>query len=315
MFIFNQLIDCLKNSQSISIEDFSRQLSLPKKALIAHLQKEQSLGLPLNYDNEHIFLSSKNSLLNTVNLKKNLSDFSLYYFPAMISTNDYLLQHHRQLPSLTLCLTDFQTQGRGQRGRLWVVPFAGQLTFSLLYRFPKTQNLSGLSLAVGLSLVKTLHRLGGSSVGIKWPNDLMVKKETELKKLAGILIESVSFDENAIDVIIGVGINYEEVPHAFEKATIGLKQLTPNVSREKYLTALLTDLNINLTAFNQQGFSAFHPLWQTFDVFSHQEIYLHNDKKKLYGKNLGVNAQGALQLLTAEGIKNIHQGSYSLWFE
>ena len=62
------------------------------------------------------------------------------------------------------------------------------LTFSLLVRTQEQLNhLEGLSLSVGLALIKSLEPLAQhAELKLKWPNDLLV----DGRKVAGILAES-----------------------------------------------------------------------------------------------------------------------------
>ncbi|HET7776460.1 MAG TPA: biotin--[acetyl-CoA-carboxylase] ligase, partial [Azospira sp.] len=64
-------------------------------------------------------------------------------------------------PAGSVLVADRQTAGRGRRGRTWVSSLGGSLTFSLLWRFDRgAGHLGGLSLAVGLSVARSLAACG-----------------------------------------------------------------------------------------------------------------------------------------------------------
>ena len=64
------------------------------------------------------------------------------------------------------------------------------LTFSFLWRFTRgAAGLSGLSLVVGVALIRTLKKLNIHQALVKWPNDILVGVDGQYRKLAGILIE------------------------------------------------------------------------------------------------------------------------------
>ncbi|MFN3595146.1 MAG: biotin--[acetyl-CoA-carboxylase] ligase, partial [Thiobacillaceae bacterium] len=107
--------------------------------------------------------------------------------PEVDSTNARLLALAAAgAPHGTLLAAEWQTAGRGRRGRDWLGILGAGLTFSLLWRFERPVSaLSGLSLAVGVALVRAMRAMGAARAGLKWPNDVLVGED----KLAGILIE------------------------------------------------------------------------------------------------------------------------------
>ena len=105
---------------------------------------------------------------------------------------------------MQLCVTREQTQGKGQYGRHWESQRDGSILFSIRRNFPQECNLNGLSLVVGLAIVKVLEKeCLVEGFKIKWPNDIYF----ESKKLAGVLLEN-KMQSGSQSVVIGVGINY-----------------------------------------------------------------------------------------------------------
>ena len=113
--------------------------------------------------------------------------------PEIDSTNTELMRRARAgQTEPVLLVAETQTAGRGRLGRPWHGEVGHALTFSLGLML-KPADWSGLSLAVGLSLARSLDPHGELGVRLKWPNDLWVKRpDTPLGwgKLAGILIET-----------------------------------------------------------------------------------------------------------------------------
>jgi BirA family biotin operon repressor/biotin-[acetyl-CoA-carboxylase] ligase len=73
-----------------------------------------------------------------------------------------------------LLAAEWQTAGRGRRGRVWTAVAGGSLTFSLGWRFEQGAGfVAGLSLAVGVAVVRALEAEGLAGVELKWPNDLV----------------------------------------------------------------------------------------------------------------------------------------------
>src|SRR4051812_13507883 len=80
-----------------------------------------------------------------------------------------------------------QTAGRGRAGRSWTGAAGAGLYCSILLT-PKVpaERLSVLSLVAGIAVAETIEHVVGSSVSLKWPNDVLVGG----KKISGILIHS-----------------------------------------------------------------------------------------------------------------------------
>ncbi len=173
------------------------------------------------------------------------------------STNSELMRRARAgQTDPVLLVAQSQTAGRGRLGRLWHAQAGDALTFSLgLMLHPV--DWSGLSLAVGLSVVESLDPQGVLGLGLKWPNDIWVlQQDTNQQifgtlprpasctwcKLAGILIETavpstpvpnknqpqgINSQTQQRYCVIGVGINIAK-PSAQDLSipAIGLRDLS-----------------------------------------------------------------------------------------
>ena len=135
-----------------------------------------------------------------------------------------------------LVLAERQSAGRGRRGRQWVSPFAENLYYSLVLRVDGgMRQLEGLSLVVGLAVMRTLQAFGVKDVGLKWPNDVQVGG----KKIAGILSE---LSEES--VVIGLGLNLRQRPDQLpitEATSFAIEGIL-NVSTDAVLTIYLSEL-------------------------------------------------------------------------
>ena len=69
----------------------------------------------------------------------------MYYHRTISSTNEFITNQINQLKKGDLCLAEYQTAGRGRRGRQWLSPFAGQLIFSFYWTIDPKKALDGLS--------------------------------------------------------------------------------------------------------------------------------------------------------------------------
>lgn len=133
-------------------------------------------------------------------------DCGLFLYEKTDSTNVQALLKVREEQALPVaCFAEQQTQGRGRRGKIWISPPHSSIYLSLAWRFDVPLNeLGGLSLAIGVAVVRVLKAIGLDQAGLKWPNDVLV----EGRKIAGILIETTQNTTAATTAIIGIGLNF-----------------------------------------------------------------------------------------------------------
>lgn len=142
-----------------------------------------------------------------------------YLYEASVGSTNQILKDAaaRDLPAGGVAVTDHQVEGRGRLGRRWVSEAGKDVTFSLLLRPDLVpEQASRLVVTAGVAVVDVVSGIvGGSSaptrtptVGIKWPNDVLV----DGCKVCGILAEA-SMDMDRLHwVVIGVGLNVNGRP-------------------------------------------------------------------------------------------------------
>jgi len=81
----------------------------------------------------------------------------------------------RTLEDFSVVVANNQTNGRGQRGSVWLSDKGKNLTFSVLKINPSTgpRNQFMLNILVSLSIVKALESFNVPKLSIKWPNDIL----------------------------------------------------------------------------------------------------------------------------------------------
>lgn len=113
----------------------------------------------------------------------------------------------------TLVVADCQRVGRGRHGRSWSSEPGRGVWCTVIERPSGAEALEVLSIRVGTEAAESLDALAGETVGVKWPNDLMLRAG----KLAGILTEARWSGPSLGWVAVGVGVNVLppiDVPHA-----------------------------------------------------------------------------------------------------
>lgn len=232
----------------------------------------------------------------------------------IVSTNSYLLEKsHSDHSSGTVVLAEQQTAGRGRRGRTWVSPFGKNIYFSLLWTFNQGPSaVAGLSLAVGVALVRALERYGLQGLGLKWPNDLLWKR----RKLAGVLIEMFVDSLGACHVVIGVGLNLSLSKTAAEpigQPWVDIQEIINQTPQRNDLVALLLDeLFLMLPEFEKKGLSSFIPEWQALDVLDNQLVRIETPQFIKEGLAKGIDGIGGLKVQIQDQIEVFHTGEVSV---
>jgi len=178
------------------------------------------------------------------------------------STNTLLLERaNPAVGSSEVLLAEYQTAGRGRRGRTWVAPPGGSICLSLSWMFGEVpRDLSALGLVVGVCALRALRLLGLDTVGLKWPNDLLVDE----RKLGGILIELRAESAGPACVVIGIGVNVALGAPLLEKiATMGLAATDlaaaglKETARNAVAAGLISSFVRGLLEFERDGLKPF----------------------------------------------------------
>jgi BirA family biotin operon repressor/biotin-[acetyl-CoA-carboxylase] ligase len=198
-----------------------------------------------------------------------------------------------------LLVAEWQTAGRGRRGRGWTSVAGGSLAFSLGWRFEQGAGfLAGLSLAVGVALVRALEAEDFAGVELKWPNDLVYRH----CKLGGILIELSGDALGPSLAVIGVGLNVRLPAKARRDIAQPVTDLASidrgrKIDRNRLLARIIGELTALLERYAREGFTPFIVEWQRRHALHRKPVrMLLPDGGSARGNVVGVDADGALVL-------------------
>lgn len=224
------------------------------------------------------------------------------------STSSELLRRGASAADFSVLLAETQRTGRGRRGRRWLSPPGLNLYLSCLKHFDTGfAGLSGLSLAIGVIVLRTLTALGIEGAGLKWPNDVLAAVPGEpLGKLAGILVELSGEYQGPCAAVIGIGLNLRLTDALREQAgqpacdLAALAGGTPP-DRNRAAAALIHALHEGLAQFERHGFAAFANDYARHDLLHGQALQLSGAAGESHGTGAGVDNRGALLLRLADG--------------
>lgn len=211
-----------------------------------------------------------------------------------------------------VCLAEFQSAGRGRRGRGWVSPPGSGIYLSLGWSFDAPpESLTGLSLAAGVAALRALRRLQIDAVGLKWPNDIVVGE----RKLGGILIEVRGETTGPCTVAAGVGVNVELPERAarrIDQPWIDLARAGYRPSRNLLAAALIDELVRVFSEYEERGFAACAEEWRRYDCVTGRMVRLMSGSYTLTGRMLGIDDSGALLLSVDGAVRRFTTGEISL---
>ncbi|MDO6763506.1 bifunctional biotin--[acetyl-CoA-carboxylase] ligase/biotin operon repressor BirA [Agarivorans sp. 1_MG-2023] len=310
-----KLIQALANGQFCSGEHLAQLIGVSRTTVASYINKYTQLGLDIyKVKGKGYRLAAPISLLDFERLTLTLPENSPVVIEQVDSTNAWLMKNLNQLSHGQVVLAEFQSAGRGRRGRAWQTPYAGQLCMSLLWRLQDgIEAAMGLSLAVGLAVVEALEQAGYSNLGLKWPNDIYL----DGKKLGGVLIELQGHANSEVSLVVGVGVNVrvdeERAKHIDQLFTQLENDPNQILDRSQLACLIVQSLNQMYAVFREQGFSALQERWNRYDVFKNQPVSLRfSENKVLQGLAKGVDQQGQLILDTDEGEQVYMAGEVSL---
>lgn len=307
-----QILALLSSGQFVSGEQLATELGISRAAVNKHIDALETYGVSIySVKGRGYKLAHAISLIDPVRLVQSIED-RCFYFDEIPSTNAFMLSHTSELKRGDVCVAEYQSAGRGRRGRTWVSPYGHHLYFSQFWSFPQGMaQAMGLSLVVACTLVEVLKSYDVENIGVKWPNDIYLNH----KKLAGILIEMSGQADSECQLIIGIGVNMamsEEQAKGIDQPWSDLSTLATMPDKTDLVIALQKQLKRDIQLFEREGLAAFKARWQEADLFYGKEIRLLMGENYVDGICRGVDEQGAVLLETADGIQAFIGGEISL---
>jgi BirA family biotin operon repressor/biotin-[acetyl-CoA-carboxylase] ligase len=223
------------------------------------------------------------------------------------STNRRLLARAPPAPGvLDVCLAEFQTAGRGRRGRAWRTPLGGGLCLSVAWQFADTPaELAALALAVGVVARRAINAVCGVRIALKWPNDLVWDE----RKLGGILLELKGEAHGGCHVVAGIGINVALPPQLlaslsdWPRGAVDLATATNGAppARVALAAVLVRSLGDLFAGYPYAGFAAYRADWRAADFLRGRAVTLDDAAGRLCATAHGIDKDGALVVEPVSG--------------
>ena len=316
----------LADGQFHSGEALAEALGVSRSAVWKAVKSLRDLGATLHaVRNRGYRLAKSSEALASAPILASLSDNvrgrvkSLDVVWSVDSTNTVLLSRPSPVNGCTeVMLAEYQTAGRGRRGKPWVAPPGGAVCLSFSWNFRDVpEDLGSLGLVIGVCELRALRALGIAHAKLKWPNDLMVDD----KKLGGILIELRAESDGPAYVVVGVGLNValgepllaqiaETGVAPTDLVAAGLQQPSRNAVAGAILDACLK----GLLEFEREGLRPFLEDWRDADALRGRMVNVRGAAGGVVqGLARGVDLHGALLVETLEvGLRKFVSGEVSV---
>jgi BirA family biotin operon repressor/biotin-[acetyl-CoA-carboxylase] ligase len=210
----------------------------------------------------------------------------------------------------TLLLADYQSQGKGRLDRRWEAPPRSSLLLSILFRpnWPG-QQAQWLTMLASLAAAEAMEAHGRLAVGVKWPNDLVIKVASKWHKVSGMLLEGSINDAGQLEsAILGIGMNVNvsarHLPEAATPATSLLAATGQPIARLQLLTDFLQRLETYYDAADN-GRSP-QPAWRERLITLGQRVLVTHIGRSLAISGIAIDTDAWGQLLVKDDVGQLH---------
>lgn len=283
-------------SLGLAAAEFDRQLdALHESGLVIVETADERLRLADAIDwIDAVAIESALSLPNRQRIE------SLTRSVELESTNRHLLNLRPPAPGSTrIAIAEYQSAGRGRRGRTWSMPPGSGIALSAAWTFDQPpSDIAALSLAVGAAARRAIFDVTGLEIGLKWPNDLMVDDG----KLGGILVELAALPSGACHVVAGIGINVRVSPvylatvSDFSHGARDLSSQAPRwaVDRPALAAGLIEHFIELFSGYAASGFEPYRAEWLAAHILDGKAVELHAADGIEHATVYGIGTDGAL---------------------
>jgi BirA family biotin operon repressor/biotin-[acetyl-CoA-carboxylase] ligase len=234
------------------------------------------------------------------------------YCDEVGSSNRLLLETDEYSKHGTVLLAEFQSQGRGRKERVWLSNSGQNLTFSILLKEKLKENyINFINLGASLAVAQSIENLYQLKVELKWPNDVLINK----KKVAGILLESVSRGNKIDRLVVGIGINVNQpsFQSKFEIPPTSIRtEFNELISRERLLSDILNNFEQILTTLYHHSTDKILSDWKSRCRMIGEKIKIIDGETVKYGILEDINEKGFLVLKQGDKTELIHYGDVTL---
>jgi len=317
--IREQLIKKLVKGEFLSGQALGEELGVSRAAISKHISALQAMGFDIfSVTGKGYRLAEPIELLDATRIVAQLDQQNIAskveVHNLIDSTNSYLM---RRLPNQNVpgqvCIAEYQSAGRGRRGRQWISPFGSHIYMSMYWYLEQGMSAAmGLSVVAALAVSDAIKSLYQVDVELKWPNDIYFNGV----KLAGILIDLEGQAMEPCHCVIGIGLNIKMPAKSAElvdQPWIDLSSaIGADIDRNLLAAYIIAALVKRLKIHRETGINTMVAQWQAQDFYINKAVALVTGDKVTRGISRGINNQGALLLEVNGQVGPVYGGEVSL---
>lgn len=163
---------------------------------------------------------------------------NIIFYNEIDSTQEDAKRRLNDLSNGTIIIADKQINGKGTKGKVWYTNNGNIAMTIILKPKCKIERLSNLTIRIAEIMIDAICNIYKCQLEIKKPNDILLNN----KKICGILTESKSLGDDVESILIGIGLNVNEIK--FEKkleeiATSLKKEFKKEFNREEIIVEFI----------------------------------------------------------------------------
>jgi BirA family biotin operon repressor/biotin-[acetyl-CoA-carboxylase] ligase len=297
------ILKLLADGNKLSCERLESLLAQKPGNIIRQVGLLRSLGIPVETVNLEYQIPGGLYIPTLPELRR-LVEFPIEMMTAVESTNGLLMK----ASTTDKCLIAlYQREGRGRRGKEWVGAPGRTLMLSIGKSIAlPAESLTTLSIAIGISLCKTMRRLNVPAE-LKWPNDLWVGRF----KLAGFLTELRVGAHGFMFAVIGLGLNLDTIL-GLEADVATVANFTKQPWTDYETIVLINALLQTCDTFSHISAEALINDYAEVSLLDGRQIEVRSNSSILVGVADGIDSSGRLRVITDNGLVTVVAGDVSV---
>lgn len=303
------ILSFLISGEWVSGEEMARRLAISRAAVWKQVQALRQKGYEISSSTGKGYrLTKKIDLLDADRISRSLEtrwlgrDMRIY--DEVSSTNAAALALLSGCSNGTVILAETQTQGRGRLSRPWASPPGGIWMSLVLKPIMPLCHVYQINMAVSVALCRALYAQFGLNVGIKWPNDLLIKE----LKICGILMEVGAQVDRLDYAVVGVGLNanddLSQFPADWRSSSLAV-ELGHDIDRCDLICRILEEIEV---AIEKMGSIEIFEEWRSRSLTLNKQVRITYAAGDLVGEAVDLAEDGALILQIGDKQKRVLAG-------
>src|SRR5699024_5551843 len=320
----NQLINLLAENkhQYISGQTLSEKLNISRSAIWKHMNELKKDGYSIEGVRKKGYRVTgfpEKISENTLQWGLNTKWMGHTIIHKKTTSSTQLIMHQLASDNKkhgTVVVADEQLKGKGRMNREWFSAENKGIWMSILLRPYISPHLAPqLTLLTAIVLAEVISSFTEVKVQIKWTNDILING----KKVAGILTEMQSEQDQIQYIVLGIGVNVlqekDDLPHELRNKATSLKlETSTEWDIRELIQAILVLFEKTYELYMDTVFSKIKRLWEYYGFKIGEPILIKTLKKQWKAVFYGIAEDGALLAKkTDDSIKKIYSAEID-WF-